>query len=112
MLESLRPRLKLPARPPLPSPRRRRDHAASAARQRSARQLHDDACADEASLTRAVHEARAAKEEAERALGAAIGMADQLRGDWVAKLRDRRREVRRRRAGGACCSFAALLRWA
>jgi hypothetical protein len=60
---------------------------------RDARALKEGAAADCAALTRQVHEQRAAKEDAERDLGAAVMMYDQVRGDWSKKLKDRRKEV-------------------
>ena len=43
---------------------------------------------------------RAAKEDAERELGAVVAMFDQVRSDWQKKLKDRRKEVRAGGRGG------------
>lgn len=61
---------------------------------RQARALREAAGDDCAALTRQMHEQRAAKEDAERELGATVAMYDQVRGDWQKKLKDRRKEVR------------------
>jgi hypothetical protein len=48
---------------------------------------------DYTTLTKHMHEMRAAKEDAERDLGAVVTMFDQVRRDWQKKLKDRRKEV-------------------
>lgn len=61
---------------------------------RESRELKNDATDDVSTLTKAMYEMRAAKEDAEQQLGMAVMMFDQVRSDWQAKLKDRRKEVR------------------
>jgi len=71
---------------------------------RAAREARDAASEDLHALRAQFHEMVAAKEEAERELGAAVAQLDQVRGDWQRKLRDRRKEIgvmERRLAGEA-----------
>jgi hypothetical protein len=60
---------------------------------RDARALKEGAAEDLTALTKQTHGMRASKEDAERDLGAAVTMFDQVRGDWTKKLKDRRKEV-------------------
>ena len=62
---------------------------------------------DYTTLTKHMHEMRAAKEDAERELGAVVAMFDQVRGDWHKKLKDRRKEVGSGLAGFGCGSANA-----
>lgn len=87
-------------------PPRRRDHQASEQLQRESRQLKEDATDDFTTLTKHMHEMRAAKEDAERELAAAVGVLDQVRSDWRRKLADRRKEV-----GGAWHSGGGGAEW-
>lgn len=86
----------------------RRDHAASEQRMRETRALQEGAADDFVTLTKQMHEMRAAREDAERELGGAVAMYDQVRGDWGKKLKDRRKEVRGH--GGSSIVMAALTR--
>lgn len=98
-----------PARAP-PAPCGRRDHQSSYQRQQESRQLREDALDDFTTLTKHMHEMRAAKEDAERELGAVVAMFDQVRGDWQRKLKDRRKEVGgpgRAWAGGTAVAVTA-----
>ena len=61
---------------------------------RRARELKEDSAEDVAALTAAMHEHRAAREEAETRLAHEREVSEGIRSDWERKLADRRKEVR------------------
>ncbi len=72
----------------------RRDHGEMELKVRAAHEQGAWCAEDLKALTDAMHEERAAREEAERQLAAGRAVVDGLREDWQRKLRDRRKEVR------------------
>lgn len=60
---------------------------------RAARELREDCVEDLATLTVAVHEQRAQREDAEVQLAREREVAEGIRADWQRKLADRRKEV-------------------
>ena len=71
-----------------------KDRDTAERRIRAARELKAAAEDDRHTLNQHFYELNAAKEAAERALGAAVAQYDEMKNEWQRKLRSRRREVK------------------